>query len=76
MIIAHSDTPTAIHTQPEPLQPGERVHYVTGGGRTFRLATIEALEGWKIRIRLDGGLDGKDAGKIMRVRPWNVRRAA
>lgn len=47
---------------------GEQVHHITGGGGSFRLATVIHNKGIKIGIRLQ---DGKE----MRVYPWSLRRS-
>ncbi|WP_395089317.1 hypothetical protein [Armatimonas sp.] len=48
---------------------GESVHYITGGGRSFRLATVTHNKGVRIGIRLQDGTE-------TRVNPWSLRRAS
>ena len=61
-------------SQPNPdTQPvftvGETVHHITGGGRSFRIATVTHNKGTRIGIRYVVG------GKEMRVWPWSLRKA-
>ena len=55
-----------------PFVPGQRVAYITGGGRSYRLATVVGSNGTQTRvtIRLDSP---EGASKLMRVQPWNLR---
>ena len=60
-------------SQPNPdTQPvftvGETVHHITGGGRSFRIATVTHNKGTRIGIRYV--MDGTEK----RVPPWNLVR--
>jgi hypothetical protein len=48
---------------------GQTVHHITGGGRSFRIATVISNGGTRIGIRYVVG------GKETRVWPWNLRHA-
>ena len=48
---------------------GETVHHITGGGRSFRIATVIHNRGTRIGIRYVVG------GNELRVYPWNLRHA-
>jgi hypothetical protein len=67
-MILSRNTPAAT----SPFVPGQRVAYITGGGRSYRLATVVGSNGTQTRvtIRLDSA-DG--ASKLMRVQPWNLK---
>lgn len=65
----------SMHTPPSVFTPGQRVAYITGGGRSYRLATVVSSNGKQTRvtIRLDSA--GSEP-KLMRVQPWNLRAEA
>jgi hypothetical protein len=65
VILSKSDPDTA-----PAFEIGQRVHHITDGGRSFRLATVIHNKGVRIGIRYV--VDGKE----MRVRPWNLRAEA
>lgn len=65
MILSKSDNPDNAPI----FVIGQRVHYITGGGRSFRLATVTHNKGLKIGIRLQDGTE-------TRVQPWSLRRAS
>ena len=68
MIVSQSDRKSADATAPV-FAIGESVHYITDGGRSFRLATVIHNKGMRTGIRLQ---DGRE----MRVKPWNLRRSS
>lgn len=62
MIVSSADLGTSAFPLPARFFPGDRVAYLTDGGRTFRLATVEQVtirtgaEGcypWRYAIRTD-----------------------
>ena len=68
MILTQQDRKPNPETKPV-FEIGQRVHHITDGGRSFRIAIVTSNKGDRIGIRYLSN------DKDMRVWPWNLRHA-